>query len=124
MNFEFEGMQVEEKLGQDFDKSNDQTSKDVILLGESHSQEMIELRTCENSSQEQGNHEPNKETETNNVGDGSHGIKEEYQMSDGHKEGTKENNDIVESQYQAKSLNSKNLQANKKEEDKCDEPTR
>jgi hypothetical protein len=27
---------VEEKLGQDFDKCNDKTSKDVILLGKSH----------------------------------------------------------------------------------------
>jgi len=34
---ESEGMQVEKKLGKDSDKNNDQTSKDVILPGESHS---------------------------------------------------------------------------------------
>jgi len=94
-------MQVEEKLGQDSDKRNDQISKDVILPGENHSQEMTELRTCEDNFQEQGNHEPKKEIETKNVGDGSQGRKEEYQMSDGHKEGTKDNNEIVESQQQA-----------------------
>jgi hypothetical protein len=123
-NLESEGMQVEEKLGQDSDKSNDQTSKDVILPGESHSQEMTELRTGEDSSQEQGNHEPKKETETENVGDGSQGRKEEYQMSDGHKEGTKDSSENVESQQQAESLNSENVQASKEEEDKRDEFTR
>ncbi len=122
-NLESEGMQVEKKLGQDSDKSNDQTSKDVILPGESHSQEMTELRTGEDSSQEQGNHEPKKETETENVGDGSQGRKEEYQMSDGHKEGTKDSNENVESQQQAESLNSENVQASKEEEDKHDEFT-
>jgi hypothetical protein len=45
-------------------------------------------------------------------------------MSDGHKERTKDNNEIVESQHQAESLDSKNVQANKEEEDKCDEFTR
>ncbi len=54
---------MEEKLGQEFDKSNDRTSKDVILPGENHSHEMIELRTSEDNSQEQWNHEPKKETE-------------------------------------------------------------
>ncbi len=69
---------MEEKLGQEFDKSNDQTSKDVILPGENHSHEMIELRTSEDSSQEQRNHEPKNETEIENVEDGSQGRKEEF----------------------------------------------
>jgi hypothetical protein len=123
-NLESEGMQVEEKLGQDSDKSNDHTSKDVILPGESHSQEMTELRTGEDSSQELGNHEPKKETELENVGDGSQGRKEEYQMSDGHKEGTNDSNENVESQQQAESLNSENVLASKEEEDKRNEFTR
>jgi hypothetical protein len=59
---------------------------------------MIELKIGENSFKKQGNHEPKKETKTNNVGDGYQGRNEEYQMSDGHKEGTKDNNEIVESQ--------------------------
>jgi len=36
-NLESEGMRVEKKLGKDSDKNNDQTSKDVILPGDSHS---------------------------------------------------------------------------------------
>jgi hypothetical protein len=41
---------VEKKLGHYSDKNNDQTSKNVIIPGESHSQEMIKLRTHEDNS--------------------------------------------------------------------------
>lgn len=45
-------------------------------------------------------------------------------MSDGHKEGTNDSNENVESQQQAESLNSENVLASKEEEDKRDEFTR
>ncbi len=64
---------MENKLGHDSDKNNNQTSKNVIILGESHSQEMIKLRTHEDNSQKQGNHEPKKEIEIENVRDGCQG---------------------------------------------------
>ncbi len=41
---------MEKKLGHYSDKNNDQTSKNVIIPGESHSQEMIKLRTHEDNS--------------------------------------------------------------------------
>jgi hypothetical protein len=44
-------------------------------------------------------------------------------MSDGHKEGTKDSNENVESQQHAESFNSENVQASKEEEDKHDEFT-
>jgi len=43
---------VGNKLGQEFDKSNDQNLEYVILPRENHSQEMIELRTYEDNFQE------------------------------------------------------------------------
>lgn len=73
MYLEFEGMQVGNKLGQEFDKSNDQNLEYVILPRENHSQEMIELRTYEDNFQEQGNHEPKKEIEIENLRDGFQG---------------------------------------------------
>jgi hypothetical protein len=45
-------------------------------------------------------------------------------MNDGRKEGTKDNNEDVESQQHAYYFNSENVQANKEEEDKRDEFTR
>ncbi len=45
-------------------------------------------------------------------------------MNNGHKEGTKDNNEDVESQQHAYYFNSENVQANKEEEDKRDEFTR
>jgi hypothetical protein len=45
-------------------------------------------------------------------------------MNDGCKKQTKDNNENVESQQHAYHFNSENVQANKEEEDKCDEFTR
>jgi hypothetical protein len=120
MNEESESMQAKDKVDQDFNESNHQTSKEVIEQKGSQAQEIAEVRTGGDGYQEQGNHEPEKETEMEKVEDRSQERKEEDQRSNEQKDGTDEKNENIVSQQQADTLNLESVTAGKEEEDKPD----
>ncbi len=119
MNEESESMQAKDKLDQDFNESNHQTSKEVIDQKGSQAQEIAEVRTGGDGYQEQGNREPEKETEMEKVEDRSQERKEEEdQRSNEQKDGTDEKDKNIVSQQQADTLNLESVIADKEEEDK------
>jgi hypothetical protein len=69
MNEESKSMQTKYKVDQDFNENNHQTSKEVVEQKGSQAQEIVEVRTSGDGYQEQGNCEPEKETEMEKVED-------------------------------------------------------